>query len=128
MSFDPVPTTTNSNGSEKEITSVLNPEVIDSLEKNAKACAANLSQLMENMKNNLKQITSLSVQNMEVYKQSVDSCGDAVGTSVIATNNLLTKCQELHDDLKPLEQLSNQIRDIKKTLELYEILVSRMTK
>ncbi len=77
---------------------------------------------------------------MEVYKQSIDSCSDAVGASVIATNNLLTKCQELHEDLKPVEQLSTQMyliiclfrlllsREIKKTLELFEILVSRMTK
>jgi len=51
-----------------------------------------------------------------------------VNTSVVNMNTLITKCQELHEDLKPIELLANQVRDIKKALDLFEIYVNRLTK
>jgi hypothetical protein len=57
----------------------------------------------------ISQVTGISVQYMEAYKQAIDNVGDAVSTSVIDMNTLITKCQELNEDLKPVETLANQM-------------------
>lgn len=89
--------------------SLLNPDLLDTLEKNAMLCARNLDNMLSTLQNNMKDVTSLSVQYVESYKISVNNVGDEINKSVIAMNNLITKCQELNEDMRPVEQLFSQM-------------------
>ncbi len=57
------------------------------------------------------QITGLSVEYMKCFKFSVDNTADAVGGGVEQMQSFLTKCQELNQNLKPVEELAKQLYD-----------------
>lgn len=46
---------------------------------------------------------------MELYKSSVDNTTSMVSVNLVEMNNLITRCQELRDDMKPVEALALQV-------------------
>jgi len=111
---------------ESEVTSLINKEFLESLERNAKVCAQNLVDMMDLMRSNLKSITGISLQHMEIYKQSSENMNEAVNTSISDMNRFITKCQDLSEDLKPLESLANDIKEVRKSLDQFEAQLNRM--
>jgi len=108
------------------ILSNISPELLGSLETNARNCAKNVTTLMHSLQNSLQVITELSVQHMNVYRKSLNNLNEAVGTSIIDLNELITKAQELNEDLRSVDELAVQIRDIKRTLETFENGINRI--
>jgi hypothetical protein len=49
------------------------------------------------------------VQYLEAYRESIDGVSETVNSSVADMNALLSKCQELNENLKPAEQLAAQM-------------------
>jgi len=82
---------------------------LDSLERSAQACAKNLVHMMSTLRASVNMITGLSVEHMKAYSSSMDNLSEVVNTSVVDMNQLITKCQELNEDLKPVESLSQQM-------------------
>ena len=84
----------------------------------------------------------MSLENIQIYQNSVQSVTEEVDQSVAAMNTLIRKCSELNENMKPVEQLyaqmyvvsvcsftyENASRDIKKALDVFEILAAKHLK
>jgi len=103
-------------------------EFLQNIEKNAQTCAKSVEYLTQTLKSSLNTITNLSVQYMETYQLSINNVCDAANTSVIDTTNLISKLQELNQDLKQIEPLHIEIKSIKKNLDLFELYIAKLPK
>ncbi|ELR18911.1 uncharacterized protein ACA1_232470 [Acanthamoeba castellanii str. Neff] len=97
--------------------SVLSEEFIEGLERQADATAQQLA----------LHISSLhaSLHAMQTFKMSADNTTAAVSTAVAQMHGFLTKCQQLNQDLPPIDDLAKQIKDLRRTLDLFEMLTLR---
>jgi flagellar hook-associated protein FlgK len=57
---------------------------------------------------------------------SVDDMNLSIGAAVVMMNQLITKIQQLNEDMKPVADIASQIKDISHTLSLLEAAVARM--
>lgn len=62
---------------------------------------------------------------MQTFKMSADNTTAAVSTAVAQMHGFLTKCQQLNQDLPPIDDLAKQIKDLRRTLDLFEMLTLR---
>eukprot|EP01102_Stenamoeba_stenopodia_P016485 TRINITY_DN5766_c0_g1_i1.p1 TRINITY_DN5766_c0_g1~~TRINITY_DN5766_c0_g1_i1.p1 ORF type:complete len:342 (+),score=84.18 TRINITY_DN5766_c0_g1_i1:51-1076(+) len=106
--------------------SPLSVEMLNTLERQATACSANLAYMTGSLRSSLHAVTALSLQSMNVYKTSVINTTDTVAQSVYEMHNFITKCQALNEDLKSIEGLSAEIKDIKKALDNLEAISARL--
>jgi hypothetical protein len=98
------------------------------LEANVREYTQSLRTLLQKLKTSLHETTALSVQYMKVYKTTVDNVNDAVNQNAIVMHQLITKTQQLNEDLKQLQFLAQQIKNVKKDLSAFEKLVENLTK
>jgi len=102
--------------------------ILQRLENDATLCASNLVQLMENMRSSLSVIEAISKQHMEVCHQSSAELTDVVNLSIMSTSALISKAQELSTATNQIHHLSVEIKDIKKSLDVFEPAVQRLFK
>ncbi|CAJ0939863.1 unnamed protein product [Ranitomeya imitator] len=67
-------------------------------------------------------MTALSVGYIQTYRDSVDSLGESVDMSIKGMYTLMARCEELDRSMQPIHALAKQIREIKRTLEMFETL------
>jgi hypothetical protein len=98
------------------------------LENYAKQYSQSLVTLLHNLQNSLHETTALSLQYMKVYKTAVDNVNEAVNQSIVVMHQFILKAQQLNDDLKKVQTLAQQIKEVKKTLPSFEKLVDSLKK
>jgi len=108
--------------------SVLSQQFLDDMEAEVKAISYHLSMLMRNLQTTMHKISGDSLQFMSCYKLSADSVSSAVDKAVVHMQEFLGKVQQLHEDMKPITTMAQQIKDIKKTLDQFEQLVNKKEK
>jgi len=62
---------------------------------------------------------------MQTFKMSSENTAAAVGGAVTQMHSFLTKCQQLNQDLPPIDELAKQIKELRKTLDMLEMLTVR---
>jgi hypothetical protein len=105
--------------------SVLAEEFIEGLERQAEATANQLALHISSLHASLHAISALSVAEMQTFKMSADNTTAAVSAAVAQMHGFLTKCQQLNQDLPPIDELAKQIKDLRRTLDLFEMLTLR---
>ncbi|KAG8198726.1 hypothetical protein JTE90_023493 [Oedothorax gibbosus] len=102
---------------------IIDPTVITDLEAHAKKVATCVDTMLENLSGTLQSISSLTVDCMETYENSVCKTCDAVDLNIKAVYQLMAKCEELNNSMGPLYCLSSDIKYIKMMLEQLEHIV-----
>eukprot|EP01113_Clastostelium_recurvatum_P001144 TRINITY_DN10475_c0_g2_i2.p1 TRINITY_DN10475_c0_g2~~TRINITY_DN10475_c0_g2_i2.p1 ORF type:complete len:224 (-),score=60.19 TRINITY_DN10475_c0_g2_i2:96-767(-) len=105
---------------------VFNEQMLSNLETQAQKCNETLSHLMGSLKSSLSAASAITVQHMEGYNEAVGSLATTAELCVNSTNQLLALAQQLATDSTNLTRLGTQVKDIKKSLDLLEILVQRL--
>jgi len=101
-------------------------KLLASLESNAQVCAASLAHLIGNLRNSLHAITAMSVQQMNVYKEATVELTNTINLSVLSANTMIQKAIDLEHESSHLMTLGGQIKDLKKSLDMLELLVQKI--
>lgn len=98
----------------------IDPHALIDLETQAKQVADRLDHMMASLRSNLHKMSALTSGCLDAYKKSVDSTCDAVDGSIKSMYALMAKCEELGKSMTPIYQLADQIKEIKRLLDIFE--------
>ncbi|XP_019633332.1 PREDICTED: uncharacterized protein LOC109476758 isoform X1 [Branchiostoma belcheri] len=100
----------------------IDPRVLVHLEKQAKQVSESLEIMMGNLRGTLHSMSAITVGCMQTHRDMVESLGDTTDLCVKAMYTLIARCEELNNSMKPVHEIAQQIKDIKKQLEAFEAL------
>nr|SVE94562.1 EOG090X0FS7 [Simocephalus serrulatus] len=92
------------------------------LEREARCIAASVDGLTEHLAVSLHTISAVTAQSLTVYKDSVCKTCDAMDANIKSMYQLMAKCEELSKSMAPIYKLSDQVKEIKKLLDIMENL------
>lgn len=94
--------------------------ILAALESEACAVAASVDSLTESLSDTLHDISSLTVDCLEVYTGVVCKTCDAIDANIKAMYQLMAKCEELSKAMAPIYHLSGHVKNIKHLLDHIE--------
>ena len=98
----------------------VDPEVLHDLELRAYGIAGNLDHMLATLANSLKAMSQVSVECLGAYSSCVDHVSETVDENIKSMYTLIARCEELNASLKPLQNLAEQVKEIKRTLDIFE--------
>jgi len=98
----------------------VDPEVLHDLELRAYGIAGNLDHMLATLANSLKAMSQVSTECLGAYGSCVDHVSETVDENIKSMYTLIARCEELNASLKPLQNLAEQVKEIKRTLEIFE--------
>ncbi|KZS19601.1 Uncharacterized protein APZ42_013910 [Daphnia magna] len=78
--------------------------------------------LTEHLAVSLHTISAVTAQSLTVYKDSVCKTCDAMDSNIKSMYQLMAKCEELSKAMTPIYKLADQVKEIKKLLDIMENL------
>jgi len=90
------------------------------LEKEARNIASSVDGLTEHLAVSLHTISAVTAESLAVYKDSVCKTCDAMDANIKSMYQLMAKCEELSKAMAPLYKQAEQVKEIKKLLDIYE--------
>ena len=99
---------------------VLDPRLINDIEREARRLATELDSLVETLSCALQSISGLTVEHVQTYRDGACKTCDQVDTNIRAMYQLMAKWEELNKNMAPAYKVSSQIKDIKRLLDLFE--------
>lgn len=95
-------------------------ELLNHLESEANRVAASVDDLTENLTGILRSISALTLDCLETYRNSICKTCDAIDCNIKLMYQLMAKCEELSKTAEPLDGLSQNIKNIKNVLDLFD--------
>ncbi|XP_076760894.1 BLOC-1 related complex subunit 6 isoform X2 [Xylocopa sonorina] len=99
---------------------LLDHNVLNELEMEARKVATSVDALTENLAAILHSASALTVGCLETYRDAVCKTCDAVDHNIKSMYQLMAKCEELSKSMGPVYKLAEQIKEMKRMLELFE--------
>jgi hypothetical protein len=106
----------------------LDAELLPVLEKQAKACEDNIEHLLGVLEGSLRASAHVSQRMAAGMQTAAEETSAAAATAVVAMNELLTKVQELNEEMKPVAEIAAQVKAISSTLEVLEKAAKKLEK
>lgn len=103
-----------------KVSAVIDPGVINHIEKEARRLATDVDALVENLSCVLQSLSGLTVEHVQTYRDGVCKTCDSVDSNIRAMYQLMAKWEELNKNMAPAYRISGQIKDIKRLLDLFE--------
>jgi BLOC-1 related complex subunit 6 len=98
----------------------LDSNVLSDLEIEANYLAANIDNLTENLANLLHSISSITADNVEVYKNSVTKLTDTIDSNIKSMYSIIAKSEEISKSMHKAEQMAARIREIRRLVDMFE--------
>uniref|UniRef100_A0A1I7W192 BORCS6 domain-containing protein n=1 Tax=Loa loa TaxID=7209 RepID=A0A1I7W192_LOALO len=100
---------------------VPDPEIIASLESCANTISTNLNVVLHDLRGSLKGMSELTVQATECFADAISASCNSVDATIKNTYALLAKVEEVNEAMAGIRKLSQQVKDIKSIVDLFEI-------
>lgn len=100
----------------------VDPEVLSDLELKAGDIARNLDHMLTALAHTLKAMSQVSMECLGVYNSCVDHVSETVDENIRSMYTLIARCEELNASLKPVQNMAEQVKEIKKTLDAFEAI------
>lgn len=100
---------------------VPDPEVLVSLERHANAISTNINVVLRDLRESLKGMSELTVQATECFADAISASCNSVDATIKNTYALLAKVEEVTEAMAGVRKLSQQVKDIKHVVDLFEI-------
>lgn len=100
----------------------VDPEVLRDLEVKAGDIARNLDHMLTALAHTLKAMSQVSMECLGVYNSCVDHVSETVDENIKSMYTLIARCEELNASLKPVQNMAEQVKEIKKTLDAFEAI------
>ncbi|CAG9564531.1 unnamed protein product [Danaus chrysippus] len=94
--------------------------VLNDLEYEAQKIAQSVDNLIENLSSILHSNSSLTAENMEVYRDAVGKTCDAMDNNIKSMYTILAKGEEVSQAMVPVQAQAARIAEIKRLLHLFE--------
>lgn len=94
--------------------------VLNDLEYEAQRIAQSVDNLIENLSGILHSNSSLTAENMEVYKDAVSKTCDAMDNNIKSMYTILAKGEEVSQAMIPVQAQAARIAEIKRLLQVFE--------
>lgn len=98
----------------------IDSNVLSDIEIDAQYLAASVDNLTENLYNLLHSISSITADNVEIHKNSVNKLTDSMDSNIKCMYTIMAKTEEISNSMKPTEQLALRIREIKRLVDMLE--------
>ena len=95
-------------------------EFLNQLEVEANKVAASVDDLTENLTGILRSISALTLDCLETYRNCICKTCDTIDSNIKLMYQLMAKCEELGKVAEPLNSLSQNIKNIKNVLDLFD--------
>uniref|UniRef100_A0A1I8EVG3 BLOC-1-related complex subunit 6 C-terminal helix domain-containing protein n=1 Tax=Wuchereria bancrofti TaxID=6293 RepID=A0A1I8EVG3_WUCBA len=95
---------------------VPDPEVLTSLERHANAISTNINVVLRDLR-----MSELTVQATECFADAISASCNSVDATIKNTYALLAKVEEVTEAMAGVRKLSQQVKDIKRVVDLFEI-------
>ncbi|XP_076256350.1 BLOC-1 related complex subunit 6 [Rhynchophorus ferrugineus] len=96
---------------------------INDLECEAQRMATSVDSLIENLSGILHSISSITADNVDVYKNAVSKMSDAMDGNIKSMYTMMAKTEEVTQNMKGVEAQAAKIKNIKKLVDLFESFV-----
>lgn len=103
---------------------VLDANLLNDLEFEARNIAASVDTLSETLSGVLHSMSALTVECLEIYRDVVCKTCDSIDANIKSMYQLMAKCEELSKEMEPIYKLAQQVKDIKHILDLFENAVN----
>lgn len=103
---------------------VLDINLLNDLEFEARNIAASVDTLTETLSGVLHSMSALTVECLEIYRDVVCKTCDSIDANIKSMYQLMAKCEELSKEMEPIYKLVQQVKDIKHVLDLFENAVN----
>lgn len=103
---------------------VLDANLLNDLEFEARNIAASVDTLTETLSGVLHSMSALTVECLEIYRDVVCKTCDSIDANIKSMYQLMAKCEELSKEMEPIYKLAQQLKDIKHILDLFENAVN----
>uniref|UniRef100_A0A182J6X5 BLOC-1-related complex subunit 6 C-terminal helix domain-containing protein n=1 Tax=Anopheles atroparvus TaxID=41427 RepID=A0A182J6X5_ANOAO len=100
--------------------SSVDPNVLNEIEREAQALAASVDNLSESLCSVLHSISSITADNVEIYKNAVTKLTDCMDANIKCMYTIMAKAEEISKTMKPAEALAVRIREIKRLVDMFE--------
>lgn len=101
----------------------IDPAIINDIETHARHIATSVDTLIENLTGTLHSISALTVDCVETYRDAVCKTCDAVDANIKSMYQLMAKTEELSKSMKPIYKLQEQIKEVRRLLDMFESLI-----
>ncbi|XP_042210571.1 uncharacterized protein LOC121858307 isoform X2 [Homarus americanus] len=101
----------------------IDPSIINDIETHARHIATSVDTLIENLTGTLLSISALTVDCVETYRDAVCKTCDAVDANIKSMYQLMAKTEELSKSMKPIYKLQEQIKEVRRLLDMFENLI-----
>lgn len=90
------------------------------LESQARSVASSIDSLVEHLSATLHAVSALSADCVETYRDAVCKTCDRIDANIKSMYQLMAKCEELSNAIKPMHKLAAHVKNIKHLLDLLE--------
>lgn len=104
--------------------SMIDPLLLASLENDARLLATSVDGLVENLSGILQSISALTVETIETYRDGVCKTCDEVDNNIKSMYQVMAKVEELNKSMAPAYKLGEQLKEIKRLLDMYEAVAN----
>jgi len=101
----------------------VNVALINDLECEAQRIATSVDSLIENLSGILHSISSITADNVDIYKNAVAKMSDSMDGNIKSMYTMMAKAEEITQNIKSAEAQAAKIKEIKKLVDLFESFV-----
>uniref|UniRef100_A0A915CSX7 Transcription initiation factor TFIID subunit 2 n=1 Tax=Ditylenchus dipsaci TaxID=166011 RepID=A0A915CSX7_9BILA len=94
--------------------------ILIDLEAHARSISSNIDMVLRDLRGSLRGMSDLTLESTQVFSSSIGSACDVVDTSIKATYTMLAKSEELNSSMEGVHKLAQQVKDMKRLLDLLE--------
>ncbi|XP_039433965.1 BLOC-1-related complex subunit 6 [Culex pipiens pallens] len=98
----------------------IDANALNEIEREAQLLAASVDNLTESLCSVLHSISSITADNVEIYKNSVTKMTDCMDSNIKCMYTIMAKAEEISKAIKPAEALATRIREIKRLVDMFE--------
>ncbi|CAG2162330.1 unnamed protein product [Oppiella nova] len=95
-------------------------KLLNDLEKQSKLLSNNINSMLRHISESTHNITSLTVECISTYETCLNNTCDVIDSNIKSMYQLMAKCEELNQSMKPIAKLSEELKEVKRLLELFE--------
>ncbi|KAI2803179.1 hypothetical protein BLOT_007302 [Blomia tropicalis] len=100
-------------------------KLLKNIEDNAIKLSTNVNEIMKFVVNSSANMTSTTLKSIQGLESCLNETSDIVDINIKLMYKIIANCEELNRSLSCIETLSERIREVKQTLELFERLIEK---
>jgi len=104
----------------------IDPWALLDLEGQSRVLAQNVDNMLTKLNDHVKEMSSVTSECVDIYKNGVDSTCDAVDLSIKSMYAFMAKSEELNNQMRPMHQTAHKIKEIKRLLDIFETQTNKM--